>query len=253
MKAAVITGASSGIGEATARELAARGWRCVLVARRQERLEPLALELGGEYELCGVSDREQVERAAAAILARHPRIDLLVINAGIPGRASFFSLEPERIEAVLRTNYLGGVWCARAFEPGLQGGSHVVTVVSVAGMVAFAPRRALRGLEACAAGVLALAHRAPRRARGVRVHTVLPGVHRNRGVASALGAEERVLPAGDHQAGTGRGADRLTLSSRASVSSSCRGGTAHFSLDPGAALGPLPHVSSHARATSEPS
>ena len=139
MKTAVITGASSGIGEAIARELVGRGWYCVLVARRQERLEPLAFELGGEFELCDVSDREQVDRAAAAILERHPRIDLLVNNAGIPGRGTFFSLEPERIEAVLRTNYLGGVWCVRALESGLQAGSHVVNVVSVAGVVAFAP------------------------------------------------------------------------------------------------------------------
>ena len=139
MKIAVVTGASSGIGEATARELARRGWRPVLVARRQDRLERLATELGGEYEVCDVSDRADVDRAAAAILQRHPRIDLLVNNAGIPGRGTFFSLEPERIEAVLRTNYLGGVWMVRALEAALQPGAHVVNVVSVAGTVAFAP------------------------------------------------------------------------------------------------------------------
>jgi NAD(P)-dependent dehydrogenase (short-subunit alcohol dehydrogenase family) len=171
---AVVTGASSGIGEATARELAGRGWHCVLVARRRERLEPLAAELGGEFELCDVSSRDDVDRAAAAILARHPQIDLLVNNAGIPGRGDFFSLEPERIEAVLRTNYLGGVWCVRALEPGLRAGSHVVNVVSVAGVVAFAPagpyaasKHAQLAFSRSLAGVLG--------ARGVRVHTVLPG------------------------------------------------------------------------------
>jgi NAD(P)-dependent dehydrogenase (short-subunit alcohol dehydrogenase family) len=174
VKLAVVTGASSGIGEATARELARRGWRPLLVARRRERLELLATELGGEFEVCDVADRADVDRAAAAILQRHPRIDLLVNNAGIPGRGTFFSLEPERIEAVLRTNYLGGVWMVRALEAGLQPGSSVVNVVSVAGTVAFAPAgpyaaskhaqlafsRSLRGLLAD---------------RGVRVHTVLPG------------------------------------------------------------------------------
>ena len=104
VRVAVVTGASSGIGEATARELARRGWHCVLVARRQERLEPLAAELGGEFELCDVSVRAEVERAAGAILERHPRIDLLVNNAGIPGRGDFLTLPPERIEAVIRTN-----------------------------------------------------------------------------------------------------------------------------------------------------
>jgi NAD(P)-dependent dehydrogenase (short-subunit alcohol dehydrogenase family) len=174
MRVAVVTGASSGIGEATARELAKRGWRPLLVARRRERLEPLAAELGGEFEVCDVSEREDVDRAAAAILARHPRIDLLVNNAGIPGRGSFFSLEPERIEAVLRTNYLGGVWLVRALEPGLQPGSHVVNVVSVAGTVAFAPagpyaasKHAQLAFSRSLAGLLA--------GRGVKVHTILPG------------------------------------------------------------------------------
>ncbi len=174
MKTAVVTGASSGIGQATARELVARGWHCVLVARRQDRLESLASELGGEYELCDVSEREQVDRAAAAILERHPHIDLLVNNAGIPGRGDFFSLDPERIEAVLRTNYLGGVWCVRAFESGLQPGSHVVNVVSVAGTVAFAPagpyaasKHAQLAFSRSLTGLLG--------ARGVQVHTVLPG------------------------------------------------------------------------------
>ena len=174
MRVAVVTGASSGIGEATARELAGRGWRCVLLARRQERLHPLAVELGGEFEVCDVSDRAEVERVAAAVLERHPRIDLLVNNAGIPGRGDFFTLEPERIEAVVRTNYLGGVWCARAFEPGLQRGSHVVNIVSVAGTVAFAPagpyaasKHAQLAFSRSLAALLA--------PRGVQVHTVMPG------------------------------------------------------------------------------
>ena len=171
---AVVTGASSGIGEATARELARRGYLTVLVARRQERLEPLAAELGGEFELADVSDRASVERAAAAILERHPRIDLLVNNAGIPGRGDFLDLDPERIEAVIRTNYLGGVWMVRALEAGLQPGSHVVNVVSVAGTVAYGPagpyaasKHAQLAFSRSLAGSLA--------PRGVRVHAVLPG------------------------------------------------------------------------------
>jgi uncharacterized protein len=174
VKIAVVTGASSGIGEATARELTRRGWKPVLLARRQERLERLATELDGEYELCDVSERGDVDRAAAAILQRHERIDLLVNNAGIPGRGDFFSLDPERIEAVLRTNYLGCVWMVRALDVGLQPGSHVVNVVSVAGTVAFAPagpyaasKHAQLAFSRSLTGLLA--------GRGVQVHTVLPG------------------------------------------------------------------------------
>jgi NAD(P)-dependent dehydrogenase (short-subunit alcohol dehydrogenase family) len=174
LRVAIVTGASSGIGEATARELARRGYLTVLVARRQERLEPLAAELGGEFELADVADRESVERAAAAILERHPRIDLLVNNAGIPGRGDFLDLDPDRIEAVIRTNYLGGVWMVRALEAGLQPGSHVVNVVSVAGTVAYGPagpyaasKHAQLAFSRSLAGSLA--------PRGVRVHAVLPG------------------------------------------------------------------------------
>lgn len=174
MRIAVVTGASSGIGEATARELARRGWRTVLVARRRDRLEQLASDLAAEIEVCDVSERKDVDRAAASILARHPRVELLVNNAGIPGRGDFFALEPERIEAVLRTNYLGGVWMVRALEPGLQPGAHVVNVVSVAGVVAFAPagpyaasKHAQLAFSRSLTGLLG--------SRGVQVHTVLPG------------------------------------------------------------------------------
>jgi hypothetical protein len=174
VRVAVVTGASSGIGAATARALAAAGWHCVLLARRRERLEALAEELGGELEVCDVGDRETVNHVAAAVLERHPRVDLLVNNAGIPGRGDFLSLEPERIEAVLRTNYLGSVWCARAFLPGLAAGAHVVNVVSVAGTVAFGPagpyaasKHAQLAFSRSLAALLG--------PRGVRVHTIFPG------------------------------------------------------------------------------
>ena len=91
---AVVTGGSSGIGAAVARALRARGWDCVLVARSEERLRPLAEELGAEWEVCDVGDRAAVERTAAAVVERHPRISLLVNNAGIPGRGGF--LRPRR-------------------------------------------------------------------------------------------------------------------------------------------------------------
>ena len=174
MRVAVVTGASSGIGEAISSALVRRGWFCVLVARRQERLERLAAELGGEFEVCDVTDRDRVERTAAAVLARHPRIDLLVNNAGIPGRGDFLSLEPERIEAVLATNYLGGVWCTRAFLPGLTHGSHVVNVVSVAGTVAMGPAgpyAASKHAQLAFSRSLATTLKP----RGIAVHTVLPG------------------------------------------------------------------------------
>ena len=178
-RVAVITGASSGIGEAIARELAKRGWHCVLLARRGDELERIAGEVGGEWEVCDVSDRAQVDEVAARVLDRHPVIGLLVNNAGIPARGSFLDIEPERVEQVLDVNYLGGVWCLRAFQPGLRaaaagGGAHVVNLVSVAGTVAFAPagpyaaaKHAQLAFSRSTAALLART--------GIHVHTVMPG------------------------------------------------------------------------------
>jgi short-subunit dehydrogenase len=186
----VVTGASSGIGEATARELASRGWLCVLLARRTDRLERIASEIGGEWELCDVAERDQVEAVAARVLERHPRISLLVNNAGIPGRGAFMQVDPELIERVTRVNYLGGVWALRAFFPGLQaaavggadgsggadgaGRAHVVNLVSVAGTIAFAPagpytasKHAQLAFSRSTAALL--------RGSGISVHAVLPG------------------------------------------------------------------------------
>ena len=107
---------------------------------------------------------------------RHPRIHLLVNNAGIPGRKGFLALEPERIEEVLRTNYLGGVWCLRAFLPALEAAApaDVVNIVSVAGTVAFAPSGPYSAAKH-AQLAFSRATAAELRARGVRVHTVNPG------------------------------------------------------------------------------
>jgi uncharacterized protein len=174
-----VTGASSGIGEATARLLAEKDWRCVLVARREDRLRALADEIGGEVEGCDVGDRRAVEAMAERVLERHPAIGLLLNNAGMPARGTFLTVDPDLVQRVIEVNYLGGVWCTRALLPGLRwgaadGGSHVVNLISVAGTVAFAPagayassKHAQLAFSRSLAALLA--------ARGVRVHTVLPG------------------------------------------------------------------------------
>jgi short-subunit dehydrogenase len=148
----------------------------VLVARREDRLRELAEELGGEYELCDVSERAAVERAAAAVTERHPAVHVLVNSAGIPGRGSFVELPAERIEQLVRTNYLGGVWCLRAFLPALEAGrpSDVVNIVSVAGTVAFGPSGPYSASKH-AQLAFSRASTAQLRTRGVRVHTVNPG------------------------------------------------------------------------------
>jgi uncharacterized protein len=166
---AVVTGASSGIGAEIARALAKRDWHCVLLARREDRLRTLADEIGGEYEVCDVTDRAAVD----AVATRHPRIDLLVNNAGVPARASF--LEGD-VETALRTNYLGGVWCVRAFLPALEAAapSDIVDIVSVAGTVALpasGPYAASKHAQLAFSRALA----AELKGRDIRVHTVKPG------------------------------------------------------------------------------
>ncbi len=148
----------------------------MLVARREARLHALADELGGEAEVCDVSDRAAVEAMATRVLGRHPSIELLVNNAGIPGRASFATIDAERLEALVRVNYLGAVWCLRAFLPGLEaaGGADVVNIVSVAGTVAFAPSGPYTASKH-AQLAFSRAVTADLRPLGIRVHTVNPG------------------------------------------------------------------------------
>jgi len=185
-RVAVVTGASSGIGAELARGLAQRGWHCVLISRREERLRPVAEEIGGELEVCDVADREAVEAVAARVLERHPRVHLLVNNAGIPARANFVDGDPQKIEDVMRTNYLGNVWCLRAFLPGLEAAapSDVVNVVSVAGAVAFPPSGPYSASKH-AQLAFSRATAVQLRARGVRVHTVKPGFVETEGFPQA--------------------------------------------------------------------
>jgi uncharacterized protein len=123
-----------------------------------------------------VADRTQVDEIARRVAERHGALHLLVNNAGIPGRGSFFEVEPEQIDAVVRTNYLGSVWCTRAFLPLLEAGapSDLVNVVSVAGLV---PSGASGPYSASKHAQLAFSRAVTSelRERGVRVHTVCPG------------------------------------------------------------------------------
>jgi uncharacterized protein len=182
VQVAVVTGGSSGIGAALARHLAEKGWHCVLVARNEDRLRALADEIAGEYEVCDVGDRQAVDRMAAAVRKRHPAVKLLANNAGLSGRTpgdrrrrGFIDTDPEWIEELFRVNFLGAVWCLRAFMPGLEAArpSHVVNVASVAGTVAVPPGLYSATKHALVAFSRSLAAYLP--AQGIQVHTVNPG------------------------------------------------------------------------------
>ncbi|MDB5358344.1 MAG: oxidoreductase [Phycisphaerales bacterium] len=115
----VITGASAGIGRALAVELAARGAKLVLAARRADRLEALNAELGGSH-LCITTDvarREDCEALIARTMERFGRIDTLVCNAGYGFLRPVADSPPEMVQEIFATNVFGTLDCARAAVP----------------------------------------------------------------------------------------------------------------------------------------
>lgn len=128
---AVVTGASSGIGEATARTLAAQGFHVVAVARRADRIEALAADLGGTAIVADVTDAAAVGALAAAV----DRVDVLVNNAGgARGLEPVADADLEHWRWMWETNVLGTLQVTRALLPKLvaSGDGLVVTVTSTA-------------------------------------------------------------------------------------------------------------------------
>lgn len=135
-RVAAITGASSGIGAATARALAGDGFEVVLGARRLERLEEVAGEVGGEAVELDVTDPESVERFAE----RLPRCDVLVNNAGgALGLESVADADEEQWRWMYEANVLGTMRMTKALLPRLieSGDGHVVAVTSIAGFESY--------------------------------------------------------------------------------------------------------------------
>ena len=139
----VVTGASSGIGEATAERFARAGSRVVLAARRLERLEAIAerIRLRGGDALalrCDVTEHADLEALADTVRERCGSVDVIVANAGIPGGGPFRDLTAEKIERIVRTDVLGVMHTTKAFLPMLleRGSGHVVLVASIAGRYA---------------------------------------------------------------------------------------------------------------------
>ncbi|MDT0459015.1 SDR family oxidoreductase [Streptomyces sp. DSM 41527] len=136
VRTAVVTGASSGIGAATARALAAAGYRVVLTARRKDRIEALAAELpDAEAYALDVTDRAAVD-AFAAGLGRHPSVDVLVNNAGgAYGAEPVATGDPADWRAMYEVNVLGVLHMTQALLPALtaSGEGTVVVLSSTAG------------------------------------------------------------------------------------------------------------------------
>lgn len=143
-KVFLITGASSGIGSATARAAAAAGYRLVLAARSEQKLAELADELGGEQRAlaiaCDVTEWEQQQAMATRALDAFGRLDVVFANAGFGAKRGFLESTPEHWRSMVLTNVYGSALTIRATLPVVKRSrGHFLLTSSVAG------RRALPG------------------------------------------------------------------------------------------------------------
>jgi NADP-dependent 3-hydroxy acid dehydrogenase YdfG len=182
MKAAIITGASSGIGEATALALVDAGYALVLVARSEDKLEKLKARLlaqGGQAIACPVSvtDRAAMKTMAGACLESYGRIDLLVNNAGIMPLSFLANLHEEEWDRMIDVNIRGVLNGISAVLPVMikQNSGHIINLSSIAGIHVFPSAAVYAGtkfaVEAISEGLrmeVSLAH-------GIRVTVVRPG------------------------------------------------------------------------------
>ena len=199
---ALVTGASSGIGEAIARELAERGYHLTLVARREDRLTALAEELAQEHGIEAETARAdlgaqgQRERLATALGKTGRSVDVLVNNAGFGAHGDFVKVDRERLTEMVRVNCEAVVDLTGYFLPGMveRGRGAVINIASVA---SFQPLPGSATYAATKAFVLSLSEaiRTEVRDKGVSVTAVCPGPVRTEfPEAAGMGAVEDRTP-----------------------------------------------------------
>jgi 3-oxoacyl-[acyl-carrier protein] reductase len=173
-----ITGASAGIGEATARAVVAEGASVVLGARRVDRLEALASELGSNAAIIEMDVREPADsqRLIQEAQSRFGRLDAMVANAGIGAYGGIMDLTDEKLKVMMDTNVAGTVWPIRAAVPGFveQGAGDIVIVASVAGIRGNGDEAVYAATKFAQVGLAGGLDRELRES-GVRVSTICPG------------------------------------------------------------------------------
>lgn len=180
-KVVVITGASKGIGKATAFTFAAAGAKVVLAARTRETLEQVAVELreNGAEALAvptDVTNVDAVKRLIQRTLGTYQHVDILINNAGIGHFGPIVDFEPDDWDAVLNSNLKAVYLCAKYALPSMleRGSGQIINVLSIAAKVAF---EASSAYCAAKAGALALTKvlASEVRQQNIRVTAVLPG------------------------------------------------------------------------------
>jgi len=194
----LITGASTGIGAATARHAAEQGYRVVLAARTEDKLRALAEELGGDDVAlpvpCDVTEWADQERAVATALDRFGRLDVAFANAGFGAKRGFREESPEFWKSMVLTNVYGAALTIRATIDALtETRGHLILTGSVAG------RRALSGslysATKWAISGMGESARQELNGTGVRVSVIEPGMvdtpfFENRPTSGALEADD---------------------------------------------------------------
>jgi len=176
---ALVTGAASGIGRASARLLAAAGARVALADRDADGAHALAREIGdgaAAFEL-DVTDRSAIDATFDAVATQLGVPDVLVSSAGIGACTAFWESDPDEFEYVLRVNLIGTFLAARAFTRRLLAAGRPGAIVNVASTNAYIPATGLSAYCASKGGVLMFTRVAAMElgARGIRVNAIAPG------------------------------------------------------------------------------
>src|SRR6478609_5213386 len=188
-KTALLTGATGGLGRATAKALAGRGATLILSGRKAEALEALAAELPGDGHRTIPSDLAE-PGAAEKLAAEAGPVDVLVANAGLPGTGRLPDYTPERLEGTLRVNLEAPMHLARAVEPAMleKGSGHMVFIASLSGKSA-TPLSSVYNATKFGLRGFALGLRADLDPVGIGVSIVSPGTIREAGMYADSGAK----------------------------------------------------------------
>ena len=186
----LLTGATGGLGQAIARELAGHGATLLLTGRRSDVLEPLAAEVGGRALTVDLADAEAVAR----LVRESGDVDVLVANAGLPGGGPLDGFEVDEIDRTLDVNLRAPIVLAHALVPGMvgRGRGQLVFMSSLSGKIP-APVSALYAATKYGLRGFSLGLRADLQGTGVGVTTVFPGFIRDAGMFHESGAK---LPPG---------------------------------------------------------
>lgn len=177
MQTVLITGASRGIGESTARLFAEDGWQVLICARHGgENVDAICRETGAIFYPCDVGDEEAVRTMFAFFRTRVHHLDALVLNAGSAKHGLIQDMEPAEWDALYRTNLRSAFLCVREALPGMisQGHGSIVAVSSMWGQIGGSCEIAYSAFKAGLIGfVKALAKEAG--PSGIRVNCICPG------------------------------------------------------------------------------